>query len=146
MRKIAIILILASSAFAKFPHESDARTKLLTASKSTSLIKGAKNFVGFDYDHTNGKIEAAIYNMKIEKMEELKQDTLELLMRVSTVEKLNMDRSEPIAVDNLISELKAFEANLDQLDIEAVDLRGLELLKEEINEKTFVLEDLLLEL
>ncbi|EQC47687.1 hypothetical protein [Bacteriovorax sp. Seq25_V] len=151
MKKLALLLILASSAFAKFPDESDARIKFkhvkgLPTAKNLIALNAAKNFEGFDYDLTKGKIEAAMYNMKIDKVEELKQETLELLMRVSTVEKLNMDRSEPIAVEGLINEIKLIESQLENIDIDTINFEGLDLIKEQIENKTFDLEELLVEL
>lgn len=145
MKKLIILLALTSSVFAKFPHENDAKigTKAGSLDIKQDLSSKIKKIDQMEYDLTEGKILAAMYNMKIERIEELRQGILELLMRVSTVEKLNMDLEKPINVENIINDLKTLDKVLENADAEEIDFKDLDIISNEIENKTIEFESLI---
>ncbi|OIQ15538.1 MAG: hypothetical protein BM556_18030 [Bacteriovorax sp. MedPE-SWde] len=67
--------------------------------------------------NTEGKIQAAMLLQKENRVRGMKIQVLELLQRVSTVEKLNIDREYKVDVSEAIHNLKDTENMIENLDI-----------------------------
>lgn len=143
MKKLLILLAISSSVLAKFPHENDSKTIGGKNTDKSKFLKSIKKIDSMELDHTEGKILAAMYNMKENKISDLKQDVLELMTRTSTVEKLNTENANPINVENFISELKRLDTILDQINLDAIDFKDIEVLEAEVESKAIEFEALI---
>lgn len=145
MKKIILLLAVTTSIFAKFPHENDSKitnTKLPLGNKTT-LLKSVTKIDNMQFDHTEGKILAAMYNMKVDRIDDLRQELQELLMRASTVEKLNMDTDAPINIEDFIVDLQKLDKALSTLDADSIDFKDLDQVSNELENKTIEFESLI---
>lgn len=145
MKKIILLMAITSSIFAKFPHEND--TKIggarLSLEKKSILLKSIKKIDNIQLDHTEGKILAAMYNMKVDRIDELRQELMELLNRVSTVEKVSMDKGMSFNVEPLVQDLQNLDKVLSNLDADMIDFKDLDQISNELENKEIELEALL---
>jgi hypothetical protein len=95
---------------------------------------------------TDGKIAAGISSQKNLRVEDMKIQVLELLQRVSTVEKLNIDREHPVDVSLAIQDLKKTESTIEGIDVDTISIKKLDELQETLNFLSDEVEMLTLEL
>lgn len=95
---------------------------------------------------TDGKIAAGISSQKNLRVEDMKIQVLELLQRVSTVEKLNIDREHPVDVSLAIQDLKKTESTIERIDVDTISIKKLDELQETLNFLSDEVEMLTLEL
>lgn len=96
--------------------------------------------------HTNGKIAAAIAGQKNMRIEDMKLQVLELLQRVSTVEKLNYDRENPVDVSLAIEDLQNTKKAIEKVDIDSITTNKLDEIQDTLNFLSDEVEMLTLEL
>lgn len=155
MKKLIILLALTSSVFAKFPNEND-YTIGIKNNKEIKNVKGIKGIVSkadllkgankideeVEFDLTEGKIQAAMFVMRQARVEEAKQSVLELLMRVSTVEKLNVDRANPIETEEFVLKAQAIMERLEVAIEAEMSIRELNSIELEVENLAVELEEI----
>jgi len=98
------------------------------------------------FENSEGKILAGIQNQKRYMVEDMKIQVMELLQRVSTISKLNMDREHPVDVSLAVADLQAAQKRIESVEVEKTTLNKLSDIQEQLIDLNDEVEILTLEL